>query len=96
TPLFGGYGEDRFEIGKDSRLKVYDWQYEKTEFFNREPRHQYTNIYSTNSYHWRYYEPSFNKVVPFLGFRVDDGLAIGATDTSTYKGFNGEDFRQQH
>ncbi|WP_420592882.1 hypothetical protein [Robiginitalea biformata] len=94
--LIGGYGEDRFEIGNDSRLKVYDWQYEKTEFSNREPRHQYTNIYSTNTYHWRYYEPSFNKLVPFLGFRVDDGLAIGATDTYTYKGFNGEDFRQQH
>ncbi len=94
--LIGGYGEDVFQVENKSKLKVYDWKYEKTEFPEKQPKSRMTNIYATNTYHWRYFLNSFNKLVPTLDFRTDDGFAVGARNTYSYKGFQGADFRQKH
>lgn len=94
--LIGGYGKDDFNITNTKKLKVYDWQHEKTEFEAKTPAKQFTNLYETNTFHWRYFVENNNILVPNIGFRTDDGLFVGATDTYTNNGFNGNPFRYQH
>ena len=94
--LIGGYGKDEFTVTNKKALKVYDWPHEKTEFPEKTPRHQFTKIYETNTFFWRNFNENNNVLLPNAGFRVDDGVFIGATDTYTNKGFNGEDFRYKH
>ncbi len=94
--LIGGYGDDQFEIKNRKALKVYDWKHEGAEFTEKTPAHQFTNLYETNTYFWRYFNENNNIFLPNIGFRTDDGLFLGASDTYTNKGFNGEDFRFSH
>ncbi|MDC6351145.1 ShlB/FhaC/HecB family hemolysin secretion/activation protein [Zeaxanthinibacter sp. PT1] len=94
--LIGGYGKDSFRITNDDELKVYDWKDEETVFTEETPDKQFSDLYETNTFHWRYFEPNFNVLAPNLGFRTDDGFFIGARNTFTDNGFNGNPFRQQH
>ncbi len=94
--LVGGYGEDEFKVTNRKKLKVYDLPYEKTEFPEKTPSHQFTRLYETNTFFWRNFNENNNVLLPNIGFRTDDGLYIGAKDTYTNKGFNGEDFRYKH
>ncbi|PKA84370.1 hypothetical protein ATE92_2558 [Ulvibacter sp. MAR_2010_11] len=94
--LVGGYGDDTFKISNRRKLKVYDWQHEKAEFEDKTPAKQFTDLYETNTYFWRNFNENNNILLPNFGFRTDDGLFLGASDTYTNKGFNGEDFRYKH
>ena len=94
--LIGGYGEDSYSMVNTSRIKVYDWEYETSEFPDATPSKSLTTNYPVNTFHWRYYEEDFNMLVPSIGFRVDDGFFAGAKNTYTKMGFNGDDFQQQH
>jgi len=94
--LIGGYGDDKFDISNRQKLKVYDWKHEKAEFENKTPAKQFTNLYETNTFFWRNFNENNNILLPNGGFRTDDGLFLGAKDTYTNKGFNGEDFRYKH
>ncbi|WP_289645011.1 ShlB/FhaC/HecB family hemolysin secretion/activation protein [Maribacter aestuarii] len=94
--IVGGYGKDSYSIENKKRLKVFDWEHEKIEFNDQIPRLQLSDIYKTNNYHWRYFKPNTNILVPSLGFRTDDGLFLGASDTYTINGLNGNPFLQKH
>ncbi len=94
--LIGGFGKDEFKVTNQKKLKVYDWPYEKTEFKDKTPAHQFTPLYETNTFFWRNFNENNNILLPNGGFRTDDGLYLGAKDTYTNKGFNGEDFRYKH
>lgn len=94
--LIGGYGKDDFDVSTKGSLKVYDWKHEKTEFEGKTPAHQFTNQYETNTFHWRQFKENNNILLPSGGFRTDDGLYLGLTDTYTNYGFNGNPFRFQH
>lgn len=94
--LIGGYGKDSYNIANRSKLKVYDWRHEESQFEDKTPSHQFTNVYETNTFHWRQFKENNNILLPSLGFRVDDGFYIGATDTYTNYGFNGNPFRYRH
>ncbi len=94
--LIGGYGEDTFVVENKTRVKVFDWEHEKIHFEGMEPRIQLSDNYTTNSYHWRYFQPNTNILAPTMGFRTDDGLFVGVSNTYTEKGLNGNDFRQRH
>lgn len=94
--LIGGYGEDIYEVTNSSELKVYDWKHEKIHFNEETPSKQLTDLYQTNTFHWRFYEVNSNLLVPNLGFRTDDGFFVGLRDTYTDNGFNGNPFRQKH
>ena len=94
--LIGGYGDDVFDVSNKKHLKVYDWKYEKAEFTDKTPAKQFTPLYETNTFFWRNFNENNNVLLPNLGFRTDDGLFLGAKDTYTNKGFNGEDFRYKH
>jgi hypothetical protein len=94
--LIGGFGEDDFNITNAKNLKVYEWKYEETDFEAKKPATQYTNQYETNTWHWRFFKENNNILIPSVGFRTDDGLFIGADDTYTNYGFNGNPFRYQH
>ncbi|EDM43221.1 outer membrane protein [unidentified eubacterium SCB49] len=94
--LIGGYGKDKFDISNKKKLKVYDWRHEKTKFEDKKPANQLTNRYETNTWHWRYFKENNNILLPAIGFRRDDGLFLGATDTYTNNEFNGNPFRYQH
>ncbi|MGB3774292.1 MAG: hypothetical protein WA951_03455, partial [Leeuwenhoekiella sp.] len=94
--IAGGYGEDIYNVTNKKGLKIYDLPYEESVYEAKTPRKQLTNLYSTNNYNWRYLEASANKFMPTAGYRLDDGIFIGAKDTYTINGFNGNPFRQQH
>lgn len=94
--LVGGYGDDVFDIKNRKKLKVYDWKHEKAEFTDKTPAKQFTPLYETNTYFWRFFNENNNVLLPNLGYKTDDGLFLGAKDTYTNMGFNGEDFRYKH
>ncbi|WP_422082035.1 hypothetical protein [Ulvibacterium sp.] len=94
--LIGGYGRDTYTISNDKALKVYDWKYEKSDFKEKSPTKQLTDVYNTNTFHWRFFELNNNVIIPNIGFRNDDGLFLGATNIYTDNGFNGNPFRQKH
>ncbi|WP_245905266.1 ShlB/FhaC/HecB family hemolysin secretion/activation protein [Gelidibacter algens] len=94
--LVGGYGDDVFDISNRRKLKVYDWKHEKAEFTDKTPAKQFTPLYETNTFSYREFKENTNVFFPNLGFRTDDGLFLGAKDTYTNHGFNGEDFRYKH
>ncbi|OAB81460.1 ShlB/FhaC/HecB family hemolysin secretion/activation protein [Cochleicola gelatinilyticus] len=94
--IIGGYGKDTYTVTNRSKLKVYDWKHEESTFDEKTPAKQLTNKYETNTFHWRYFKENNNILVPSVGFRTDDGLFIGASDTYTNYGFNGNPFRYQH
>ncbi len=94
--LVGGYGDDVFDISNRKKLKVYDWKHEKAEFTDKTPAKQFTPMYETNTFFWRNFNENNNVLLPNLGFKTDDGLYVGAKDTYTNKGFNGEDYRYKH
>ncbi len=94
--LIGGYGKDRYAISNDRALKIYDWRYEESVFDEISPSKQLTDVYNTNTFHWRFFELDNNVLLPNIGFRNDDGLFFGATNIYTNNGFNGNPFRQKH
>jgi len=94
--LIGGYGKDVYNISGKKRIKVYDWVHEETKFENDKPEHQFTDVYKTNTFHWRFFEENSNIFAPNLGFRTDDGFYLGARNTYIGNGFNGNKFKQKH
>ncbi|MFD0798394.1 hypothetical protein ACFQZJ_13055 [Maribacter chungangensis] len=94
--LIGGYGKDDFDIKNRKKLKVYEWTYEESEFEGKRPLNQLTDVYKTNTFHWRYFKPDRNILVPNFDFRTDDGFSIGLKNTFIHNGFNGNPFRQKH
>ncbi len=94
--LIGGYGKDTFIVENDKRLKVYEWEHEKSQFENEMPRTQFSDLYKTNNYHFSYFKNNTNIIAPNIGFRSDDGFFLGAKDTYVKNGLNGNPFRQKH
>lgn len=94
--LIGGYGTDTFKITNKKAVRVYDWEHEEVNFENKTPVHQLTDVYQTNTFHWRFFEENCNILVPNIGFRSDDGLFLGVKETYLYNGFNGNKFKQKH
>ena len=94
--IIGGYGKDHFQMETDEKIKVYDWPHEEISFSGEDPGVHFTNLYKTNTFHWRYFEEDNNILVPNLGFRTDDGLFFGLRNTVIDNGFNGNPFRRKH
>ncbi|MFS4469754.1 ShlB/FhaC/HecB family hemolysin secretion/activation protein [Maribacter sp. 2210JD10-5] len=94
--IIGGYGKDIYDIAHKKRIKIFEWEHEKLEFKKEEPSIQLSDIYTTNSYHFRYFRPNTNILVPKIGFRSDDGFFLGVGNTFTKNGLNGNKFRQKH
>lgn len=94
--LIGGYGEDSYDISNTKKLKIYEWKHEESDLKNEKGNIFRTDRYKTNTYHWRYHKPNTNILLPAIGFRTDDGVFVGATNTFTKNGINGNPFRQRH
>ncbi len=96
--IIGGYGKDVYQIENKRKLKVYDWKFEESKFEDKKPSRQLTNLYETNTLHWRYFKEDFNIVMPTIGLRNDDGFFVGLSDTYTIYGIHGDgkDFKQKH
>jgi hypothetical protein len=94
--LIGGYGKDTYKVTNSKSLKVYDWKHEEIDFKEETPSKHLSDLYETNTFHWRFFEENSNILVPNLGFRTDDGVFLGARNTYLYNGFNGNPFRQKH
>jgi hypothetical protein len=94
--LIGGYGKDQYNIVNKKSLKVYDWEHEEITFQGKKPKKQLSDIYETNTYHWRFFKENSNVLRPNLGFRTDDGFYLGASDMYLNNGFNGNPFREKH
>ncbi|WP_291962728.1 hypothetical protein [Maribacter sp.] len=94
--IVGGYGKDSYAITNKRKVKLYDWEHEKINIENLQPKTLLTDNYKTNTFHFRYFKPNTNVLVPTLGFRTDDGMFLGASNTYTQQGIDGNSFRQQH
>ncbi|WP_378185157.1 ShlB/FhaC/HecB family hemolysin secretion/activation protein [Aquimarina sp. W85] len=94
--IIGGYGKDRYITKNKKRLKVYDWKFEDSDFDEKSPSKYLSNLYETNTFHWRYFQENHNVLLPTLGYNPDDGFFLGAVNTYTNNGFNGNPFRYQH
>ncbi|GAA3512516.1 metallophosphoesterase [Aquimarina addita] len=96
--IIGGYGTDVYKIENKRSIKVYDWEFEKSDFTKKKPAKQLTNLYETNTLHWRYFQEDYNIIMPTIGLRNDDGLFLGLRNTYTKFGIHGDgkDFKQQH
>ena len=94
--FIGGYGKDVYKIKDEKRIKVYDWIHEEIKFEDEIPQNQLTDVYKTNTFHWRFFDENSNILAPNLGFRTDDGFYIGARNTYIGNGFNGNKFKQKH
>ncbi len=94
--IVGGYGKDEVAVSNRRNIRFYDWPYEKTKFPEKTPSHQFTRLYETNTFFWRNFRENNNVLLPNVGYRTDDGFYLGAKDTYTNMGFNGEDFRYKH
>ncbi|TLP75723.1 hypothetical protein ES765_14875 [Maribacter sp. ACAM166] len=94
--IIGGYGEDTYDIEDRKKIRIYDWEHEKINFEELKPITHLTNNYKTNTYHFRYFTPNTNILVPTAGFRTDDGSFLGASNTYTKNGINGNSFKQKH
>ncbi|WP_051941656.1 ShlB/FhaC/HecB family hemolysin secretion/activation protein [Maribacter forsetii] len=94
--IIGGYGKDTYTVANKKKVKLYDWEHEKINIEDLQPKTLLTDNYKTNTFHFRYFKPNTNVLVPSLGFRTDDGMFLGATNTYTQHGIDGNSFRQQH
>ena len=94
--IIGGYGKDTYTIENKKKVRIYDWAHEKIKFEQVKPISVLTNNYKTNTYHFRYFSPNTNILVPTIGFRTDDGMFLGASNTYTKNGINGNPFLQKH
>ncbi|RKN78702.1 ShlB/FhaC/HecB family hemolysin secretion/activation protein [Ulvibacterium marinum] len=94
--IIGGYGDDTFIVENKKRLKVYEWEHEKTNFGKEKPKVQLSDLYKTNNYHFTYFKNNTNILAPKVGFRTDDGFFLGFKDTYVKRGLNGNSFRQKH
>ncbi|SNR59733.1 hypothetical protein SAMN04488009_2727 [Maribacter sedimenticola] len=94
--IIGGYGEDIYTIKNKKQVHVYDWEHEKISFEEETPKNLLSDNYKTNTFHFRFFEPNSNILVPNAGFRTDDGAFVGIANTYTKNGINGNSFRQKH
>ncbi|MBP2832974.1 hypothetical protein J8281_12325 [Aquimarina sp. U1-2] len=96
--IIGGYGKDTFIVENRRKLKVYDWKFEESIFEEKRPAKKLTNLYETNTLHWRYFQENFNIVMPTIGLRNDDGFFVGLNNTYTVFGLHGDGdgFKQRH
>ena len=95
--LIGGYGEDSYLISNAFKTKVYDFDYERSNFPNSKPTtKQFSSLYETNNLYYRFFWQDTNILLPSIGFATDDGLFAGIKDTYTVMGFNGRPQRQVH
>lgn len=94
--IIGGYGKDTYQITNAKSIKVYDWEHEEIRFENLTPKKRLTDMYRSNTYHWRFFKVHQNVVWPQIGFRQDDGFFVGAKNTYTHRGLNGQKFEQKH
>ncbi|WP_424003828.1 hypothetical protein [Maribacter sp. IgM3_T14_3] len=94
--IIGGYGKDTYKIENKKRVKLYDWEHEKINIEELEPATSFTNNYETNTFHFRFFEPNSNILMPNIGFRTDDGFFLGGSNTYTQDGIDGNTLKQRH
>ncbi|WP_234414552.1 metallophosphoesterase [Muricauda brasiliensis] len=94
--IVGGYGRDQYHIQNKKKVTVYDWKHEESDFKKEKPKTQLTNLYQSNTLHWKYFTPNNNILAPNLGFRSDDNVFLGLTERYTKNGLNGAPYKQQH
>ncbi|RZS90586.1 hypothetical protein [Aquimarina brevivitae] len=96
--IIGGYGDDVYQIQNKRKVTVFDWKFEKSSFEEKKPSARLTNLYESNTLHWRYFQKDYNTLMPTLGTRNDDGVFAGLSNTFVKKGLHsdGGDFIQKH
>jgi len=94
--IIGGYGNDSYAIEDCRKIRVYDFDYEQNVFSGKAVNKQLSSLYETNNFHYRFFKPNSNVLLPVFGFATDDGLFLGLKDKYTYNGFNGNPAKQVH
>jgi len=96
--LIGGHGNDAYNVRENgNHLKIYDHKsLENTIVKKANAKVKLNDNYVQNNFDKNRSISKINNFIPKIGFNVDDGFLIGATNVYTYKGFNLNPFTYKH
>ncbi len=95
--LLGGQNHDTYTINNNKNLSVFDFKSKKSTLNGtKKPRSVFTDLYNTNTYHYRTVQNNTNQLFPFALFKSEEGASIFIHNTYTVHGVNGNPFREQH
>ena len=95
--LLGGQNHDTYTINNKKNLSIFDFKSKKTTIDGtKKPRTVFTDLYTTNTYHYRTVKNNTNQLFPYFLFKSEEGVSIFVNNTYTVNGVNGNPFREQH
>ncbi|PCH73053.1 MAG: phosphoesterase [Flavobacteriaceae bacterium] len=95
--LLGGQNHDTYTINNKKNLSVFDFKSKKSTFNgSQKPRIVFTDLYASNTYHYRTIKNNTNQLFPYAIFKSEEGVSIFVNNTYTVNGVNGNPFREQH
>ncbi|MBL4744771.1 MAG: metallophosphoesterase [Flavobacteriaceae bacterium] len=95
--LLGGQNHDTYTINNKKKLSIFDFKSKKSTLNGTEkPRTVFTDLYATNTYHYRNVKNNTNQLFPYALFKSEEGVSIFVNNTYTVHGVNGNPFREQH
>ena len=94
--IIGGQNNDTYNINNSKKLTVYDYKSKKNTFNKGTFKKKLTDNYSINVYDYKKPKNSSNQLIPTIGFNPDDGIKLGASNTTTLYGFKRNPFSSIH
>ena len=96
--LIGGHGDDEYIMnGKAKNVNIYDHKsLENTITKKSKAKVKLADDYVQNTYDNKRNIFKVNNFLPKIGFNVDDGFLIGASNIFTYNGFERNPFTYKH
>ena len=96
--MIGGHGNDEYIMNsKANHVKIYDHKsLENTITKKSKAKVKLRDDYVQNTYDKKRNIFKVNNFLPKVGFNVDDGFLIGATNVFTYNGFERNPFTYKH
>jgi len=96
--LIGGHGNDEYNVkDKGNHLRIYDHKSLKNTITKKsKSKVKRQDDYIQNNFDKDRSISGINNFIPKIGFNVDDGFLIGATNSYTYKGFTLNPFTYKH
>lgn len=95
--LIGGQNNDDYTTEFGKNIFIYDYRSKKNSIDNAgNARIKLTDNYEINVYDYKKLKSTNNQLLPSVGFNPDDGVKIGATNSFTTYGFEGDPFSSKH
>ncbi len=94
--MIGGQNKDTYDVvSSDKKIRVHDFK-SKNNIYKGSLKKHLSDKYDNNIYEYRKVKDHTQTFLPLIGYNPDDGLAIGATLTKAYYGYNRQPFTNKH